>query len=63
MKWISLDQGLLANIKWQWYESKQPMLMEHQKASSAKWNMIDIKRWADKFDEKSITCEQIDCLI
>ena len=37
--------------------------MEHQKASSAKWNMIDIKRRADKFDEKSITCEQIDCLI
>ena len=26
--------------------------MEHQKASSAKWNMIDIKRRADKFDEK-----------
>ena len=32
--------------------------MEHQKASSAKWNMIDIKRRADKFDEKSITHEQ-----
>ena len=37
--------------------------MEHQKASSAKWNMIDITRRADKFDEKSITCEQTDCLI
>ena len=37
--------------------------MEHQKVSSAKWNMIDIKRQADKFDEKSITCEQIDTLI
>ena len=37
--------------------------MEHQKASSAKWNMTDIKRRADQFDEKSITCEQIDCLI
>ena len=31
--------------------------MEHQKASSAKWNMIDIKRQAIEFDEKSITCE------
>ena len=28
------------------------MLMEHQKSLSAKWNMIDIKRRADKFDEK-----------
>ena len=37
--------------------------MEHQKTSSAKWNMIDIKRRADKLDEKSITCEQIDYLI
>ena len=37
--------------------------MEHQKAFSAKRNMIDIKRQADKFDEKSITSEQIDCLI
>ena len=37
--------------------------MEHHKASSAKWNMIDIKRRADKFDEKNIICEQIDCLI
>ena len=37
--------------------------MEYQKASSSKWNMIDIKRRADKFDEKSITCEQIDYLI
>ena len=34
------------------------MLMEHQETSSAKYNMIDIKRWADKFDEKSITREQ-----
>ena len=32
--------------------------MEHQKASSAKWNMIDIKHRADKFDKKSVTCEQ-----
>ena len=39
------------------------MLMEHQKASSAKWNMIDKKVRANKFDEKSITCEQIDYLI
>ena len=37
--------------------------MEHQKASSAKWNTIDIKRRADKFDERSITREQMDCLI
>ena len=37
--------------------------MEHKKASSAKWNVIDIKRQANKFDEESITCEQIDCLI
>ena len=37
--------------------------MEHQKASSAKWNMINIKRRPDKFDEKNITCEQIDRLI
>ena len=37
--------------------------MEHQKTSSAKWNMIDIKHQADEFDEKSITCEQIDNLI
>ena len=37
--------------------------MEHQKASSAKWNMIDIKRRANKSDEKSIICEQIDYLI
>ena len=37
--------------------------MEHQKALSTKWNMIDIKRRADKFNEKSITCEQIDYLI
>ena len=37
--------------------------MEHQKASSAKWNTIDIKPQADKFDEKSITCEQIDFLV
>ena len=37
--------------------------MEHQKASSAKWNMIDIKRQADEFNEKCITCEQIDYLI
>ena len=37
--------------------------MEHQKALSAKWNIIDIKRRADKFDGKSITWEQIDCLI
>ena len=26
--------------------------MEHQKASSAKWNMMDIKRQADEFDKK-----------
>ena len=37
--------------------------MEHQKASSAKWNIIDIKRRADKSDEKSITYEQINYLI
>ena len=35
----------------------------YKKASSAKWNMIDIMCRADKFDEMSITCEQIDCLI
>ena len=27
--------------------------MEHQKASSAKWNMIDIRRQAYKFDKMS----------
>ena len=37
--------------------------MEHQKASSAKWSMTDIKHRADQFDEKSITCEQINYLI
>ena len=36
---------------------------ETSETSLAKWNMIDIKRQADKFDEKSITCEQVDCLI
>ena len=34
------------------------MPMKHQKALSAKYNMTDIKRRADKFDEKSITSEQ-----
>ena len=37
--------------------------MEHQKEPSAKWNMIDKKRLADKFDENNITCEQINYLI
>ena len=35
----------------------------YKKTSPTKWNIIDIKRRADKFGEKSITCEQIDCLI
>ena len=39
------------------------MIMIRIKITDAKWSMIDIKHRADKFDEKSITCEQIDCLI